>query len=173
MLFRRESDFLAFLQIYERMLKPYVRTYAWCLAPEQAMVLVAISEGDEGYKAKVDKLLKRYRRYHRRRCKNGAEIEKKVIHLPQPDEEDLRETVLRLHCFPLLEGLGSNFVEYPWTSYLLLAGRRHTWLKADDVMRWFGGLQEFMEQHFRFLEKNVGEQESGGKNFVNFIHRKE
>ena len=97
---------------------------------------------------------------------------KKVIHLPQPDKETLRNMVIRVHCLPLLDGLGNNFVEYPWTSYLMLMGPNPTWLKTDEVMGWFGGKAEFREAHHRTLDKKLNTNKPERENFTNFRVRK-
>jgi hypothetical protein len=62
--------------------------------------------------------------------------------------------VTRIHSIPLLQGLGKDFVEYPWTSYLILMGRAQNWMKADEVMEWFGGRAAFREFHHSYLNKN-------------------
>ena len=156
MLFRREDDFLTFLRLYEKRVRPFVATYAWSFTPEQALFLVSTDPGDTSYTRKADELVKRYRRYHRRRGKGQSSAEKKIIHLPAPDKEELKDTVVRLHCRPLLEGLGHDFAEYPWTTYLLLMGEKHPWLQADEVMGWFGGKEQFRDHHHRLLIEHVG-----------------
>ena len=173
MLFRREDDFLAFLRIYEKRVRPFVSTFTWSFTPGQALFLASTEPEDTSYTRKADELVKRYRRYHRRRNKGRSTLEKKVIHLPDPDKEDLKGTVVRIHCQPLLEGLGHDFAEYPWTSYLLLMGNKHPWLQTGEVMGWFDGKEKFMEEHHHFIDENVIKQESGNENFVSFIDRKE
>lgn len=170
MLFRREDDFLTFLRIYEKRIRPLVETYAWSFTPEQAMFMAATRREDNRYIKKADELVKRYRRYHRKRNKGQSTLEKKVIHLPEPDKVTLRDTLVRLHCRPLLEDLGHDFAEYPWTSYLLLMGEKHPWLKTNEVMGWFGGKEEFRNLHHQLLINHVGKQESESENFVKFIH---
>ena len=170
MLFRREEDFLTFLRIYEKRVRPFVATYAWSFTPEQAIFLASTKSTETNYTRKADELVKRYRRYHRRRNKGQSTLEKKVVHLPDPDKEELKDTVVRLHCLPLLEGLGQDFAAYPWTSYLLLMGGKHPWLQTGEVMGWFGGKEPFMEEHHRFIDENIGKHKSENENFVNFKH---
>jgi hypothetical protein len=172
MLFRGEEDFLAFLRVYEKRVHPFVATCAWSFTPEQAIFLAATVPDDTNYTRKADELVKRYRRYHRWRIKGNSTVEKKIIHLPDPGREDLKDTVVRIHCQPLLEGLGHDFAEYPWTSYLLLVSGKHPWLQTGEVMGWFDGKEKFMEEHHDFIDKNVIKQESGVENFVSFIQRK-
>jgi hypothetical protein len=143
-------------------------TYAWSFTPEQALFLASTEPEDTSYPRKADELVKRYRRN-----KGRSTLEKKVIHLPDPGREDLKDTVVRIHCQPLLEGLGNDFAEYPWTSYLLLMGKKHPWLQTGEVMGWFDGKEKCMEEHHHFIDENVIKQESGNENFVSFINRKE
>ncbi|MFP4622197.1 MAG: hypothetical protein ACLFM7_12865 [Bacteroidales bacterium] len=173
MLFRREDDFLTFLRIYEKRMRPFVATYAWSFTAERALFLAATRQEDNRYIKKAGELVKRYQRYHRKRNRGRSNAEKKVIHLPGPDKETLRDTVVRVHCRPLLEGLGHDFAEYPWTSYLLLLGEKHPWLQTGEVMGWFGGKEAFRSHHHRFLINHIGKQESERENFVTFIQRKE
>jgi len=172
MLFRRESDYLHFLQIYKKWVHPLLQTYAWSLTPEQASILAGYNPGQRQNTEQADKLIKRYCRYNRKYNKNRASMVKKVIHLPQPDKERLRNMVIRVHCLPLLDGLGNNFVEYPWTSYLMLMGPNPTWLKTDEVMGWFGGKAEFREAHHRTLDKKLNTNKPESENFINFRVRK-
>ncbi len=165
MLFRKEDDFLTFLRLYEKRVAPMVETYAWSFTPEQALFLAATSQEDNRYLKKADELVKRYRRCHRKHNKGRSTMEKKIIHLPDPDKEKLKDTVVRIHCRPLLEGLGNDFAEYPWTSYLLLMGEKHPWLQTDEVMGWFGGKEQFRDEHHELLIKYVEKQASERKNF--------
>ena len=173
MLFGGESDFISFLRLYEKRVRPFVATYAWSFTPERALFLAATSQEDNRYLKKAGELVKRYRRYHRRRNKGQSTLEKNVIHLPEPGKETLRDAVVSIHCRPLLEGLGRDFAEYPWTSYLLLLGEKHPWLQTDEVMGWFGEKEQFRDEHHQFIDENFEKKQLGNENFVNFIRSKE
>ena len=172
-LFKKESDYLAFLEIYEKRIAAHLSTYAWSLLPEKGLVLAGNTEDKTHAISYAGQMEKHYNRYYRKRYRMNPGMEKKVVHLARPRQETLNHTIVRMHCMPLLQGHGNNFVEYPWTSYLLLLGEKHTGLQAEKVMKWFGGKRLFREEHHAFLDKNVGEVESQGENFVRFMVEKD
>jgi hypothetical protein len=57
---------------------------------------------------------------------------------------------------PMQQGLGENFIEYPWTSYLQLLNPKHCKLDFIEVLSWFGGKQKYRSFHHHQLEKITG-----------------
>jgi hypothetical protein len=86
--------------------------------------------------------------------------------------EALCRAVVAMHCWPLLCGLGSNFVEYPWTSYLLILGKQHPHLQSGTVLKWFGNKQKFRHEHLKMLEKNKFLKNEFEDNFFKFMEEK-
>ena len=169
-LFQTDADRLKFLRLFEKEFRPYISTYAWGFTNTQAFFLLSVSYDPDRVMDLAERVMKKYNRsftsFHRQRLK----LQKKLLHLSQPDETQLQFIVTCIHSGPLLQGLGSNFVEYPWTSYLMLIDDKvQSWLKAEEVMGWFESKESYRAIHHSYLNKKLEGIESYRGNFITFI----
>ena len=168
-LFVDETTRLVFCRLLEKYVMREIPVYAWSLTNHEALCLTVQKAKTDNCSAFSDELVQAYTAYCRQRkmhslCKPDYEL------IPVPDSrEELCKSVVALHCWPLLQGLGSNFVEYPWTSYLLILGKQHPYLQSKTVLKWFDNKQKFRHEHLKMLKKKEVLKKEFGDNFINFM----
>src|SRR6056297_2629135 len=168
-LFLNETLKLIFYRLLEAHWMKKIPVHAWSLTSHEALCLTVQKTKTDNCSAFSDELVQAYTAYCLQRkmhslCKPDYEL------IPVPDSrEELCKSVVALHCWPLLQGLGSNFVEYPWTSYLLILGKQHPYLQSKTVLKWFDNKQKFRHEHLKMLKKKEVLKKEFGDNFINFM----
>jgi hypothetical protein len=152
-IFQTDADRMEFLKTYENGCASLYPTYAWSLTNKLAIFLLSASGEHDQIMKMAKTVIEKYNCDFFKTYRQKLTLQKKMKYLSQPDKNQLQTMVTRIHSIPLLQGLGNDFVEYPWTSYLILMGRAQNWMKADEVMEWFGGREKFREQHYRFIDE--------------------
>ena len=74
----------------------------------------------------------------------------------------LKQVVYYIHYNPIHHGFSTNFIDYPWTSYLVLSENKPTFLDKETVFEWFFDLDDFIRFHqdqFDLSMINGGEYE--------------
>ena len=158
-LFPGETSKLFFLQQADKWLYPQTTVIAWSLSDAQAVFMIENPGELTNLKTALAKFNRKYSRYLRRKTKDKTRIiSSKLTYLQDYTKTDLRERVLRLHTTPIMQGLGTNFIEYPWTSYLQLLNPKHCKLDHTEVMSWFGSKQNYRKLHHNQLAEITGEK---------------
>lgn len=168
-LFPDEASRLHFIRLAENLIFSKTNVLVWSLSTHHAALLLEKPTELNGIKMLAQRFTKKYSRYLRKKSQNRDIIcSTRLTHLHDYGKTDLRNLVLQIHLNPMHEGLGANFVEYPWTSYLPLLTPKYCKLDHTEVMDWFGGKHHYRKLHHRELVKITGKTEAlGGKN-VNF-----
>jgi putative transposase len=58
-------------------------------------------------------------------------------------------------------GFCKHPIEYPWSSYLTCTSDKVTKLMRDEVMAWFGGKNEYEEEHKKKIDMHRMDWEMG------------
>ena len=158
LLFTDESSRLHFLQLAEKWLFPAAPLIAWSLGDDRATFMLERPEDNTQLKLATHQLCRKFSRYLRKKTKNKTRLlTSKLTYLQEYTPSDLRDLVVSIHLTPLMQGLGENFIEYPWTSYLHLLNPKHCNLDHIEALSWFGGKQKYRNFHHHQLEKITGE----------------
>jgi hypothetical protein len=156
-LFPDESSRLFFLRQAEKWLFQYHKTLVWSLGKTSAIIMIENPENMPALKSALSKINRKYSRYLRKKTGNKALMTgSKLTYLQDYTQTDLRDLVIRIHMMPMQQGLGENFIEYPWTSYLQLLNPKHCNLDHIEVISWFGSKQNYRKQHHQELVNITG-----------------
>ena len=156
-LFPSETSKLYFIQQAEKWLFPETPIIAWALTETEAVFMIERPRDINAFKPVVHKFNRKYSRYLRKKTKDKSKlITSKLVYLHEYSKADLRDLVKKIHLTPIWQGLGDNFTEYPWTSYLHLLNPKYCNLDHIEVMSWFGGKQNYRKQHHNQLAEITG-----------------
>ena len=157
-LFPDESSRLFFLRQAEKWLFSQCKTIVWSLGSTEAIIMIERPENLSSLKTTLSKLNRKYSRYLRKKTNNKSLMTgSKLTYLHEYTQTNLRDLVTRIHLMPMQQGLGENFIEYPWTSYLQLLIPKHCKLDYIEVISWFGSQQNYRKQHHNQLAEITGE----------------
>ncbi|MGM0496791.1 MAG: hypothetical protein ACQESJ_02650 [Bacteroidota bacterium] len=157
-LFPAETSKLHFLQQAEKWLFPSTTVLSWSLCKTNAIFLIERPSEISELKSAIQVFNRKYSRYLRKKTKNKTLlITSKLTYLHEYTKADLKTLVLQIHITPITQGLGTNFIEYPWTSYLQLLNPKHCNLDHTEVMSWFGNKQNYRKLHHNQLGEITGE----------------
>lgn len=84
--------------------------------------------------------------FNKRLGRSGNLFRQPFGHMEIP-EKALPWLLYYLHVDTVRAAGWPDFKEYPWSSYALLASRRPTYLRKKEVIKWFGGMEEFLAFH--------------------------
>jgi len=156
-LFPAETSKLHFLQQAEKWLFPTTTVLAWSLCTASAIFLIERPPEINELKSAIQIFNRKYSRYLRKKTKDKNRlITSKLTYLQEYTKANLKALVLQIHINPITQGLGANFIEYPYTSYLQLLNPKHCKLDHTEVMSWFGSKQNYRKQHHNQLAEVTG-----------------
>lgn len=153
-----------FLQQFEKYVSPFARTYAYCLLSNHFHFLVQIREEELIKEACKQELqnppywyvsnafaswLKSYTQaVNKRYGFTGAVFERPFKRIEVKTEDYFTNLVSYIHHNPVKHGVRKEFESYPFSSYKSLIQIHHsTNLEREELMNWFGGLDEFIAFH--------------------------
>lgn len=170
-LFKEERNYDYFLQRYGTFIPPVANTFAYCLLGNHFHLLIrtktekeisewAKREDREQSKNLADKdaswhiskqfatLFKSYalainKGYNR----TGGLFEEPFRRLEVTSEHHFSQLVYYIHVNPQKHGFCSDFRDYPHSSYGSHLSQVSTKLKREEVLEWFGGVNQFREFH--------------------------
>jgi REP element-mobilizing transposase RayT len=163
-LFRTNENYRFFLEKYSLFIPQVADTFAYCLMPNHLHFLVKTKSQDEielcygkfetlgKVEAKISKqfsnLFSSYTQsYNKVYARRGSLFipnfkRKKVDSLAY-----FRNLVLYLHSNPVHHGFVKKVEDWTWSSYHAFLFLKPTKLKRDEVLEWYGGLENFKYVH--------------------------
>lgn len=168
LLFFEEADFQNFLDRYHKYLGDIFETYAWCLIPNHFHFLIRVKDtGPWGRNLKGNRdeackiistrmrlfLMSYAKRINMRRERYGSLMVKNFRRKKVGSTEYLKQLVIYIHSNPGKHRLSKDQVNYKWCSLGEYQKMRKVYCELDEVIRWYGGKQNFLESHEQFLEK--------------------
>jgi len=85
-----------------------------------------------------------FNKYHERQ---GSLFNHKFRRVALDGIESLKDCIFYVHSNPTHHNLTKNFIDYPWSSYPLILSEEATIIKREEVLRLFGGKEEFIKYH--------------------------
>jgi putative transposase len=170
-LFREERNFLYFMNKYENYINPFVDTYAYCLLPNHFHFMIRIKSNEVIEKSftslsenskimdfskmislQFSHLLNSYtqsfnKTYNRKGSLFIPNFKRKIV------DKDTYFTwlVLYIHRNPIHHGFVKRLEDWKFSSFRTFLSKGPTKLKKDEVINWFGGLNEFLD----FNKQNI------------------
>jgi putative transposase len=157
-IFRTHNNYDFFLKKYVKHIVPICETYAYCLLPNHFHFLVQIKEAQEIKKElkEVDQVVnqafsnlfnsytKSFNTLYNRR---GSLFLDNFKRNKVENEDYLTKLIHYIHYNPIKHGFTKTPQEWKFSSYRACLSSDKTYLERDKVLRWFGGLVEFIKFH--------------------------
>ena len=155
-LFREPRNYASFLDRYVKHVSPVADTFAYCLMPNHFHILLRIKPEEEWPDAKspsrrLANLFSGYAKavnvaYDR----TGSLFQKPFGRVPITSPEQLEHVVCYIHRNPQHHGFVTDFRHYPHSSYHAFFRRSSSRLCREEVIGWFGSLDEFEFAHLSY-----------------------
>ena len=167
-IFREEKNYLFFLKRFAHYIVPVARVYAFCLMPNHFHFMVQIRSKEEirdyfrkhgkdlsGFQnltglvsKQFSNLLNSYtkafnKKYNRRGKLFLNSLERKPIR----KSTYFKRLIYYIHQNPVSHGFVENPGDWPYSSYSIILSQKQTQIKRDEILKWFGGKQNFQEFH--------------------------
>jgi REP element-mobilizing transposase RayT len=174
-LFRNDDNYIYFLKKYKEYISPISRTYSYVLMPNHFHFLIEIKDKDEIYKYYLDIELKKEtskvkpeneldfdkfvmqqfsnffncytKSFNKKHNRKGALFIDYLRRTLISEEEYLRNMVLYIHQNPIHHKICNRLEDWKYTSYNAILSEKSTHLEREEVVSWFGDLENFIVMH--------------------------
>ncbi len=128
----------------------YCETFAYAILPNHYHFLIKVKEDieDHLFSFQLKKLIQEYTfRINDREKRNGNLFLKPFRRLEINSDEYFTRLVFYIHANPYKHNICSNFKSYNYSSYKSIITSAPTNINRNDVLEWFGGLNDLIEFH--------------------------
>lgn len=174
-LFKEDANYLYFLKRYAHFIYPIAETYAYCLMPNHFHLLINIRREEdliknlmlqtfpknlnlEGFQnppgldrkiiQQFSNLFNSYTKaYNKMYERKGSLFIKNFKRKHIADESCFTSIVQYIHSNPVHHGFCDSIKEWYWSSYHTYLNNKHTLLRKQETLKWFGGREEFIKKH--------------------------
>jgi putative transposase len=151
-LFVQERNYAYFLRLWGKYITPIADTYAYCLLRNHFHAAVHIKNSQDLSGLLISRhfsnLFNAYARaFNLATGRTGALFERPFERILVGDENYLARLIIYIHQNPQKHAFVQDFREWPHSSYRELLATDASWLRRDEVMALFGGVQTFLELH--------------------------
>ena len=174
-LFKNDENYIYFLKKFKEYISPIASTFSYVLIPNHFHFLIEIRDRNLIYeyhvnlelrkefpKIKLEKELdlekfvmqqfsnffncytKSFNKKHNRK---GALFIDYLRRTLISDEEYLRNIVMYIHQNPIHHKIGNRLEDWKYSSYNSFLSQKSTILERDEVINWFGDLENFIVMH--------------------------
>lgn len=180
-LFLSDENHRFFLRKYIEYLSPYLKTYAWCLLPNHFHFIVRINtiaeiqshqNTTDGNLSLTEKKFKRaeisvseliehlFQRFFQSYAlafnkmykRKGNLFYKPFKRLEIEKESHFTQAIIYVHANPVKHGLTKDLDKWKWSSWKSYFSKSKTKLERDEVLEWFGGMEQFAKLHYEMTE---------------------
>ncbi len=170
-LFYSDRHYKYFLKLYSRYILPAADTYANCLMGNHFHLLVRIKEAEEivSMKSQVElpnpstssasknfsNLFNAYTKsINIERNRTGSLFEKSFKRKLIKNDAYFQQLIIYIHTNPQKHGFVEDFREWDWSSYHAISEVVDTKLHREEVLAWFGGVNELISCHLEKLDES-------------------
>ena len=163
-LFNNDENYRFFLLRNQHFVEPVADTLAYCLMPNHIHFLIRIKtepEIDEFFGKTISpekmeaKLIKQFanlfssytQSFNKVNGRMGSLFISKFKRKEIETDEYLTNIILYIHRNPVHHGFSKVITNWRWSSYQQVIDSTTTWIKKEEVIRWFGNIEEFMKLH--------------------------
>jgi REP element-mobilizing transposase RayT len=148
--FFRDEDYMLFLEKIKLYLIDYSSIFAFALLPNHYHLLLRTNPGNDGliFSKQFSKFILSYtNKINFRERRDGNLFLSHFRRIEIKEELYLRRLVYYINYNPVKHNLTADPVAYQFSSYHILISDRPTVLNRQEVLSWFGGLNEFLDFH--------------------------
>ena len=171
-IFFERANYVYFLKQYDRYLTPYVATFAYCLMPNYFHLLLKVlpqaNENDQTSKVletfevlvvapkptltSVQKAFKDFfisyaKSINKKYQRTGSLFQYKFKRKAVDTDAYFVKLAHYIHYNPIKASLCKHYEDWEFSSYRALISDKPTKLQRDEVLRWFGGREQFIAYH--------------------------
>jgi putative transposase len=168
--FRSTENYQYFLKQYQKHILHVADTLVYCLMPNHFHFLVRLNnssgapnpkESGDSVKNKrkvsqpFSNLFNAYTKaYNLMYSRMGSLFVPNFKRKPIQSDLHLTRVILYIHLNPVHHCFAKTPEAWLWSSYKTMLSQRETWIKRDEVIRWFGNKNEFIRMHNQFTEED-------------------
>lgn len=159
LLFFRKENYIYFLEKYKKYLSPIVNTFAYCLIPNHFHFLIRIKPlrgfqtlaGVEPGKLVSRQFSHLFNSYaqaiNKQQGRKGSLFKNRFKRIKVDDDTYLKQLILYIHLNPSNHGICESYRDWKYSSFSELINKQSGLLNCDEVINWFGGLDNFIYCH--------------------------
>jgi len=169
-IFRNEENYFFFLEKWAQYVSPVADTYAYCLLKNHFHFLIRIKEEDVYiYKDNKEKLAIPSQQFSNLFNSYAQSFNKVYERTGSLFESPFRrkevdnpiyfyQLITYIHLNPQRHKFVEDYKVYPYSSYGALLSTKNTKLRREEVMSWFGDIDNFKKFHATFKD-HIGMKE--------------
>lgn len=165
-LFRNEGNYQYFLLKFGQFVEPVCKIYAYCLMPNHFHFLIQIKSEAEIISFKYphenainidfhkivmqqfSNMLNGYAQaYNKMHMRKGALFIDYIKRRQILEQSYFTKLVHYIHHNPVHHNFCKQMEDWKYSSYKAVISDKPTRMEREDVLGWFGGIQQFKEQH--------------------------
>ena len=177
LLFKSAENTYYFLRQYQKYLHPFVDTFCWNLLPTHFHFLVRVKTNDEIAqflhalpRSNLKSLEKKYllhnattelllelewkrffnsyaMAFNKQNERSGNLFQRPFKRVEVIKESHFTQAIIYIHANAQHHKLCRDFRHHEWSSWHSILSDKHTLLRRDEILEWFGGKQRFVEAH--------------------------
>jgi putative transposase len=173
-LFKEPKNFDFFLKKYCQHITPVADTFCYCLLPSHFHFMIRIKGYDEIEKHFTEKkkdrkfipeiapdfIMERFSNWLNSYTKSFNKVYKRkgslfidyLRRIEVKKDGQFSDTIFYVHKNPVHHGYCKTITEWPASSYNILTGIESTFLMRDEIIDWFGSMDQFIKFHERPID---------------------
>ena len=180
-LFHEDSDYIEFLEKFEKYLGPYLDTFAYCLMPnhfhflskvkpiQEVAEFVRLEKTKSAIKLLTqeitvssfleDQMRRLFSsvsiRYNNKYNRRGPLFMRRFKRVAVNHEVKLNYLLCYIHHNPIHHKFRKNYSDWKYSSYNTYLSNNKTMSGKEEILDWIGGLEFFVQNHTEFkIDKN-------------------
>lgn len=166
-IFKEEKNYFFFLQQYKKYCSEVFETFAYALLKNHFHLLVFVkenviiprSDGKGIIQLNASKQLSHFFNSYAQAInksfdRTGPLFESPFERKPVNNDDYISSLIYYCHYNAQLHGMVTNFKDWPYSSYHSIVENNNNIVAVDKVIEWFGGRQQFIDQHEKRYEQN-------------------
>lgn len=147
-IFLESINYDYFIKLMTKYLVPNFQVYSYCLLPNHFHLLLSVHEDCENPSQQFSNLFNAYTKaINKKYNRTGSLLEKPFKRIKISNEEYLKTLVLYIHQNPEKHEISKYFSTYRYSSYQSFLSESKTNISREEIINWFGDLQNFKASH--------------------------
>ncbi|PAU94487.1 hypothetical protein CK503_06735 [Aliifodinibius salipaludis] len=172
LIFREDTNYAFFLKRYQKYIPHIADTFAYCLMPNHFHVMVRVKSREallrfakkkypdrdpQSFENFADLISNQFKNFLISYAKSFNKMydRKGSLFLDNLNRKSITEDsyytqlICYIHQNPIKHGFVDNITDWPYSSYHSLLSKQAINLKREEVFKWFGGRENFIQAHKR------------------------
>ena len=147
-IFLDEENYLFFLSKFKKYLMPNVDVFAYCLMPNHFYFFIRINDLPAFEKGIKNFFISYVKAINKKYDRVGSLFQGRYKISEINSDAYFTRIITYIHQNPLVSNLVSSLEDYRFSSYKsYLSPQRDSLLKREEVLDWFGGINNFIKYH--------------------------